>query len=407
MIFNFKQKIRNVLKWAFSFIFIFLISLSTSYTKESIVDASIATYVANNAKPNKYIHSKILRAQDENLVEYNQATNKYLNSLKTDFNTFSSYITFENQNGNTFNLSNKEFDIEFQTKVMNLNFRFDVNRTFLETIRLRQYRLNVESRHVADNYDFSFYISSFMADKIISQSNGTFFNYDQLLDFDKSGLNFSLDVDGSIKKGHISNIYYIEDENLISISLYEYLQDFIIFYGKKTDVFPNYDQVLNYDFLLTEISLKNNLKFLSQIEFGALSLRDTSNNHDSLTLSNLLDTINNSHANNAFRYLWILLLLVCFFSKILYPLYIKKPLFSKVNFINITILLNCLFLYYFLLKILSLINETLYFTNLLSNALFGTVTISLFCLGGLYYYGHYQALIRVKNEEKKNYDKTF
>jgi len=397
------KKTKFILKVIFLTIYIFLVSSTTSYNNYALFDANVSTYVANHNMTNdKFIHTKIVRAPSEDSGFYNYQANKLVNGIKTDFTTYTSYLTFEKPEIEKFDLENDVFDIKFTTRVLNLNFRQDINRTFLETIRLRQYKIDIDSRYIESGFDFSFYISSIMADKIISQSNGMFTNYDEILDHDNHGLNFSINVDGTLKTGHIRNIYFIEKENEVSISLYKNLQDFIVFYGPGNEVFEGYNQTVNYDFLATSSSIKNNLVFLNEVEFGKVKFFDPASNNESEQLTKIINLLNNTFDYTLIQVIGLILLILNTLVLIFWIIRNRQGFYNKSSLFNVSVLLALLFFYHLIIKILGYFVTTRLCSYLLSNTIFGFLTISCYFVGILYYLSYYSKVAFFKKSKCGN-----
>lgn len=386
-------------KTVFCIIYIFLLSLSTSYNKDIVIDGKISAYVeSQNNEKSKYIHSETHFNAGEELSSFNVESKKMVDFTRTDFKTYSSYLTLNKGNTDAFLLTNQNYELEFSSKVMWFSFRQDMNRTFMESIRLRQYRQNVESRSINSGFDFSFYVSSIMADQIITSSNGELNNYDEILDYNDIGLDFALDVDGDPKHGHIKNIYYIEETNHISKSLYYYNDDFIIMYGPIDQIFSGYEKVLNYDFLTTNISIENNLSFLNQIDFGETMIYDTNLDIPNLKLHEISAFMLAPYAIPTQGIFVIIMTSILSVLILVYCLLVKRYFFTRLHLIDTSFFILILVIYHVLLKLFSYFYFSSYFSFTLSNYIFGFLTLMMMLFQGYYYYIYYRKLLAFKKK---------
>ena len=391
----------SFLKTSTAIIFIFLVSLSTSYNKEVIIDSKISDFVTHlNEDNHNFIHSTTTRGSEYDLNAFNSESKKIADLYRTDFSTFSSYISIEKNDNSIFHLSNPTFDLNLFSKILYFTFRFDINRTFMESIRLRQYRTDVESRKISDGYDFSFFISSIMADKIINASNGSIKTYDALLDYNATGLDFFVDVEGILKRGHISNIYYIEDINKISKSLYYYNDDFIILFGLLDKIFPGHQKVLNFDFKSTNISIENNLHLLNSLQFGDLHIFDNDSGEVNSELHQISYFMNNPYVVPIEG--MILINLTIILSAFLIFFTIKKGILLKKSYwADVSITFLALILFHTILKVLSFFTFTSFVSFMLSNYIFGLITVIIIAISFLYYYLYYDKYNNDRGSTKK------
>ena len=373
-----KKIINSIIYFVNTIFFIFFLSLTSTLNNDVLIDAKISDFVRSNIDSEiRFLHTTISRKTSEDLSYYNQKSVNLQKSIRTDFNSYSSYITFEKDEEDDFVLFSDYNDISFQTKILYLPFRTDVNRTFLESIRLRQYRIAIDSRYVEPGFDFSFYISSFMADRIISESKGHFTNYDEILDFDGHGIEFEANINGVIRKAHIRNIFYIESVNKISVALNYYLDNFILFYGNKDLIFQGYNEKFNYDFISTNGSIENNLKMLNGVDFGDVEVFNNGIENGNEELISILPLIKYNYEIDGLGVLIIVITICLLVMQFLYYFRFSKSIYSKCNLKHATVFLGALFLFHFVLKTLSYFESTVYYFFLFSNFIFGYISLIL------------------------------
>lgn len=359
---------------------LFMLGVSTFTNITNVYDGKVVDYVnKHKSNPVSYIHTEI-RNDGVELDSFNATSKKYTDKIVTDFLSYSSYMTIETDSKNTFELNNDILSHKIDTKIMYFGRRFDLNRKFLEAIRLRQYRTNVDSRSIAQGYNFSFYMSSIQADEIIKTSDGIFSNYDSILDYNNGiGLSIQGDFGNGVVKGHVRNIYFIEEDNKISLELYHYLKDFIIIYGNVDALFGKHQKVFNYDFLCTFNSIKNNLKFLDEINFGHLNFLNSSGDGIDTTLTNIMMT----DSRHLFDWVFVIILIVIIVSILCLVLLFnkqKKPIFSKKILNYCLMLFMNIFLTTLILKILSTLEFSSLFAVTILNPTFGVYILFLLLL---------------------------
>ncbi|MEF3692821.1 MAG: hypothetical protein V3569_01450 [Acholeplasmataceae bacterium] len=347
----------------------------------------------------RYINSRLSKRSDQSLYDYNQATTKFVNDVKTDFSTFASYTTFQIGDIDRFELYNTSFDMKHLSKIMFLTYRYDLNRTYLESLKLRQYKTSVDSRFVSPGFDFSLYISSTFADQIIESSNGSLCTYDDVLNFDSTGFTFQVNTNGKTWKGHILNILLIEPSNSFSDSINAYMGNFSLFYGPTNIIFDGFEQVLNYDFLLTKQSIKNNLSFLNT-EFGNKIKFYDDVFFPNQSMESIYHILTQSRPSNSYV---VPLLLVTLFGSVIVFFMLFKPnkeraFFSRSTSAHIVFLFSFHVFYYLFLKILSLFKKTFLFSNILSNTYFGMFSVLLLLLVITYFYIYFLKVKKYRYE---------
>lgn len=368
------KKISSILvKIFFSLFYFSIISLITSFTHSSQYLALTKNFIRHSdPTSHRFTHTEINYVENIELDTYNKKSLDFVRQNKTDFVTFSTYLTLQNDNKNTFNFDSVDFNNYFSAKVMWLPFRFDINRTYMESIRLRQYRTDVDSRIVKEGYDFSFYITSKYADRLI-ENNSNILNYDDILDYQGHGLSFN--IRGTEYIGHISNIVYIENSNIISVSLDYYLENFIILQGPIDVLFPSHTKQLNYDFLKTTQAIIKNLNNINKINFGDIKFFDE-RSIESVELKKIYTVLFKGEGVFSSSMITISSTIFVISSFLWFIIFrLNSPLFSKrILEIAIINLVGLLF-YHISLKILSHLTATSLFSYLLSNIYFGIFSI--------------------------------
>lgn len=222
----------------------------TLLSSEVYFDAAISTYLGDyDTLPQEtYIHSVFYGDGSESYI--NRASGFMEVNKSPALKTFSTYITKGHNEKFTFSFEH----LSSEMTIVTLPYRLDTNRTYMETIRLRRH--DVESaNYVKAGSDFHIYISSIFADKLINQFN-QFTDYDDIINAE---IELKVFLNSKIQKGNICNIFYIEEENQYSKSMYEYLEEFVIL-SNITDIKRDGDFSVNYDFMPTHNRLKNFLK---------------------------------------------------------------------------------------------------------------------------------------------------
>lgn len=395
-----KKRAKNLI---FSLLFLTFFSFSTTGFR-TVQKKSKLAYLMDNVVKNEYgfFHSEIVFDNSQNEGSKNAESLQL--SIKSDLTNYSSYLLFGNDYPIEYELSSTELDYTFTSKIMYLPLRYDINRQYMEIIRLRQHRTTIDSKYIESGYDFSFYISSIIADKIIASSS-TINTYDDILDFNNGvGVSYAIKLNNQPLIGHVRNIYYIEDNNRISKSLNQYLGNFIILNGSKAKntILAQDSFIVGYDFLSTYKSLENNLAFLKSIKHEPkIRVNDeTLDKNISVELSKLIYWNPTQQLLVSPWYILpisvtCLLIISCISIRLLG----KTRIMSKPTFENLSIFFITLILYWFLIKLASFFNFSIMAYYLLSNLIFGSFSFLFIILYTLY------ILIYV-NEIKKFYNRV-
>lgn len=164
------------------------------------------------------------------------------------------------------------------SKVLYNPFRSELNSKYFESFRLRQVFQDVDSRIIPAGYDFTVQIDNDLAEHIL-HINGI---NDDLNYFKINPFEIKLDFGTRSFVGLISNIFYIENTEPISLALKKYNGSFNLIVPTQ-QMKNSLNQKTHFDFKNSSLRIIKEMKKMSLIEGFHFSFQDDNGESDFLT----------------------------------------------------------------------------------------------------------------------------
>lgn len=175
-------------------------------------------------------------------------------------------------------------DYFLNSKILYSPFRFDLNNKYFESFRLRQEFQDVDSRIFSSQYDFTIQIESALAYHFL-KINGIVAD----LNYYKNN-HFEVELVFGEKSfiGFVSNIFYIEDSEPISLALQKYHDTYSLIVPSQ-QMKKTLNEKTHFDYVNTSLRIISEMKKISTLEGYAISFQD--DHGESQFLADTMDII--------------------------------------------------------------------------------------------------------------------
>jgi hypothetical protein len=204
------------------------------------------------------------------------------------------------------------------SKLLYNPYRYDLNRKYFESFRLRQEFQDVDSRYFDSKYDFTIQVPNTLANNLLF-INGINDNFNY---FKNNRFEIEIAFNDQIFSGFISNIFYIENTEPISLTLEKYHGQFSIIVP-SSQMQKSLNKRTHFDFVNTSLRTIKEMKKISTLTDYNTDFQD--NNGNSEFLANTMTIIR----NNNFNYLKLVLYSLLFTTYLGLSIFLAVKLFKK------------------------------------------------------------------------------
>lgn len=359
-----------------SVIFQFSFALVFVSSPPLLVDNLLNQYTLVQERSNlssHYIHTEI-KIKDNYIS--NESTNFIRNNKSRSKQTVTYYSLFSK------NFDNPVFTTEnyYSTPTILYNpYRYDLGNKYFETFRLRQEFSGVDSRVIEQGLDFTIQISNIEADKILI-AKGLNNDYSYFLD---NKVEVFLNYDNTEYKGVITNLFYIEEEEPISIELSNYNGNFSLIIPN-----PNLEKTLNFklnhDFINNSMLIKRETSKLNG-SFDKEEIQFFSGKEIDFKLNEIYNTLFYKKSINLYILFFSLFGIIISGTGLFFLVYLMNKKTGYVGRSFVRDILVSVFVFSTILYILKRIFVTGFFF-MLSNLFSGLLTVILILFSIIYLY---------------------